>query len=49
MPNFLQISPTERFYEQKLECDDKFLRGKKKTKRKKKKKKGLIFLRINFS
>ena len=43
MPNFLQISPTELFYEQKLECDDKFVRGKKKTKSKKKKKKGINF------
>ena len=37
MPNFLHISPTE--YVQKLECDDEFLRGKKKTKSNKKKKK----------
>ena len=39
MPYCLQVSPTEPFYEKKLEYDDKFLVDKKK---KKKKKTGLV-------
>ena len=38
MPYCLQVSPTEPFYEKKLEYDDKFLVDKKK----KKKKTGLV-------
>ena len=36
MPYSLQVSPTEPFYEKKLEYDDKFLIDKKKKKTKKK-------------
>ena len=36
MPYSLQVSPTESFYEKKLEYDDKFLVDKKKKKKKKK-------------
>ena len=35
MPYSLQVSPTEPFYEKKLEYDDKFLIDKKKKKQKK--------------